>query len=119
MHEESLARTLLNKAAEICIQHGAISVAAVRVSCGSLSGVEPLQLQDAFERLRGQQDCCAAAGLVIEDPGLPARCEACGVRFQVVNFRFRCPCCGGAGVCVEDGDCLRILEVELEGVGGG
>jgi hydrogenase nickel incorporation protein HypA/HybF len=119
MHEESLARTLLNKAVEICVQHGGRLVVAVRVSCGLLSGVEPLQLREAFERLRGQYSGCAVAGLVIEDPGLPAMCEGCGTEFQVVDFQFRCPSCGGKDVCVVDGDCLRILDVQLELMEGG
>lgn len=114
MHEESLARSLLNKAVEICIQHGGTLVAAVRVSCGALSGVEPLQLRDAFERLRPEYSYCAVASLVIEDPGLPARCGDCGTEFQVQDFQFHCPSCGGGRVGVLDGDCLRILDVQLE-----
>lgn len=122
MHEESLARSLLQRTAELCHLHNALSVVSVRVSCGPLSGVEPAQLQDAFERLRSAWPVCEVAALILENPGMPAHCESCGHQFPVSNFRFLCPECSSGRVRLLDGDCLRILDVELEvqesGVGG-
>jgi len=122
MHEESLARSLLQRTAEICQQHKALFVVSVRVSCGPLSGVEPVQLQDAFERLRSVWPTCQVAALILENPGIPAFCESCGHQFPIINFRFLCPECNSGGVRLLDGDCLRILDVELEvptsGAGG-
>jgi len=114
MHEESLARSLLQRTAELCQLHKARSVVSVRVSCGPLSGVEPMQLQDAFERLRSAWPACRFAALILEDPGMPAQCEACGHRFPIIRFRFVCPACASGRVQLLDGDCLRILDVELD-----
>lgn len=122
MHEESLARSLLQRTAELCQLHKARSVVSVRVSCGPLSGVEPVQLQDAFERLRSAWPACQTAALILENPGMPAHCESCDHRFPVINFRFLCPECNSGRVRLLDGDCLRILDVELDvpesGAGG-
>jgi hydrogenase nickel incorporation protein HypA/HybF len=114
MHEESLARSLLQRTAELCQLHKARTVVSVRVSCGPLSGVEPAQLQDAFERLRSGWTACQFAALILENPGMPAHCESCGHRFPVINFRFLCPECRSGRVRLLDGDCLRILDVELD-----
>ena len=114
MHEESLARSLLQRSAEICRLHSARSVVSIRLSCGPLSGVEPTQLLDAFTRLKSALPACRAAALVLEDPGLPALCNACGLEFPVINFCFLCPHCSAGNVQLLDGDCLRILDLELE-----
>ncbi|MEY3457252.1 MAG: hypothetical protein RL215_409 [Planctomycetota bacterium] len=114
MHEESLARTLIAQTTDLCHRHGAIRVLVIRVSCGALSGVEPLLLQDAFERLRGSTGMLAAAELVLEDPGLPARCCECGQEFQVADFRFVCGACGSTEIQITDGDSLKVLDVQLE-----
>ncbi|MFM7055722.1 MAG: hydrogenase maturation nickel metallochaperone HypA [Planctomycetota bacterium] len=114
MHEESLARSLLQRTTELCQLHHARNVVSVRVSCGPLSGVEPTQLHDAFTRLKATLPACHSATLILEDPGMPARCEACRHSFDVIHFRFLCPQCSSGNIRLLDGDCLRILDVELE-----
>jgi hydrogenase nickel incorporation protein HypA/HybF len=114
MHEESLARSLLQRSAEISQLHNARSVVSIRISCGPLSGVEPTQLLDAFNRLKSATPACHAAALILEDPGLPAACENCGHKFPVIDFCFLCPHCSADNVRLLDGDCVRILDLELE-----
>ncbi|MEY3174577.1 MAG: hypothetical protein RLZZ436_2491 [Planctomycetota bacterium] len=114
MHEESLARSLLKQTCELCSHHNARSVVGVRVSCGPLSGVEPTQLLDAFERLKSTLPACQSATLIIDNPGLPAECRSCSHKFPVVDFRFHCPNCSSENIQLLDGDCLRILDVQLE-----
>jgi hydrogenase nickel incorporation protein HypA/HybF len=114
MHEESLARSLLQQTLDICRHHNAHSVVSVRVSCGPLSGVEPMQLHEAFDRLKTTTPASHAATLLIENPGLPAHCENCNHQFFVVEFRFICPHCSSGLIRLLDGDCLRILDVQLQ-----
>ncbi|MFM7038602.1 MAG: hydrogenase maturation nickel metallochaperone HypA [Planctomycetaceae bacterium] len=114
MHEESLARSLLQQTLSLCHRHNAQRVVAVRVSCGPLSGVEPSQLHEAFDRLKTTSPLSQSAALLIENPGLPARCENCKHQFSLVEFRFICPRCSSPIIQLLDGDCLRILDVELQ-----
>jgi hydrogenase nickel incorporation protein HypA/HybF len=114
MHEESLARSLLQQTLDICRHHHAHSVVSVRVSCGPLSGVEPVQLHEAFDRLKTTTPAAHAATLLIENPGLPAHCENCNHQFLVDKFRFICPTCSSGLIRLLDGDCLRILDVQLQ-----
>jgi hydrogenase nickel incorporation protein HypA/HybF len=113
MHEESLARSLLLQTLHICRINNALCVVSVRVSCGPLSGVEPAQLHEAFDRLKITNPASQSAVLLIENPGLPALCENCNHQFSVIDFRFICPQCCSALIRLLDGDCLRTLEVEL------
>jgi len=114
MHEESLTRALLSQVVAVADANQASSVKKIEVSCGRLSGVEPLLLQEAFERIRSEHDSCRDAVLVIQDPGLPAQCRDCRETFQIQDFRFRCPFCSSSNLQILDGDCLKLLNVYLQ-----
>ena len=52
MHEESLVRSLLHQVEDLAQQHHATEVEDIEVEIGPLSGVEPLLVREAFERLK-------------------------------------------------------------------
>ena len=114
MHEESLTRALLSQVVDLARVHYAVAVRQIEVSCGPLSGVDPVLLQSAFKRIQREYSGCEQAELTIVDPGLPAQCRQCQNTFQVVNFRFLCPLCGSGQVQVLDGDCLKLLNLQLQ-----
>ena len=114
MHEESLTRALLSQVVDLARVHYAVAVRQIEVSCGPLSGVDPVLLQSAFQRIQTEYSGCEQAELTIVDPGLPAQCRQCQNVFQVVNFRFLCPLCGSGQVQVLDGDCLKLLNLQLQ-----
>jgi hydrogenase nickel incorporation protein HypA/HybF len=114
MHEESLTRALLSQVVDLARVHYAVAVRQIEVSCGPLSGVDPVLLQSAFQRIQTEYSGCEQAELTIVDPGLPAQCRQCQNTFQVVNFRFLCPLCGSGQVQVLDGDCLKLLNLQLQ-----
>ncbi len=114
MHEESLTRALLSQVVDLARVHYAVAVRQIEVSCGPLSGVDPVLLQSAFQRIQREYSGCEQAELTIVDPGLPAQCRQCQNTFQVVNFRFLCPLCGSGQVQVLDGDCLKLLNLQLQ-----
>jgi len=92
-------------------QHGAEQVTEVRVELGPLSGIETLLLVGAFERLVSETTA-ANANLVIDEVALCAECEACRCEFEVIDFVFRCPTCGG-NVRVICGDQCQLVSVSL------
>lgn len=113
MHEESLTRALLSQVLAVAEANQATRVQEIEVSCGGLSGVEPLLLQEAFQRVQIEYECCRDAVLSIRDPGLPAQCRDCSATFQIQDFRFRCPACASGHLQILDGDCLKLLNVSL------
>ena len=112
MHEQSLVRALLKQVEAVRLQHDGRTVSEVRVEMGPLSGVEPLLLATAFEQLVPQSPAAGAA-LVIDEVALWAECTSCSREFEVRDFVFRCPTCGGS-VKVTRGDEFQLVSVSLK-----
>ena len=113
MHEHSLVRALLEQVDRLSADHGGNSVREVRVQLGPLSGVEPLLVSSAFERLK-QGTSAADAQLVIDNVLLAAVCCACGQESEIDDYCFRCCHCGHDEVRVVRGDgfCLESVTVD-------
>ena len=60
MHEESLIRSLLRQVDQLKQIHQGLEVEEIEVEVGPLSGVEPLLLKDAFERLKSESSSSKA-----------------------------------------------------------
>lgn len=112
MHEQSLVRALLKQVEAVRLEHDGRTVSEVRVEMGPLSGVEPLLLAAAFEQLVSQS-AAAGATLVIDEVPLLAECASCSREFEVQDFVFRCPACGGS-VRVTRGDEFQLVSVSLQ-----
>lgn len=112
MHEKSLVHVLLKQVDAIRRQHQAERVTAVRVEVGPLSGVEPLLLASAFEELV-PESTSSGANLVIDEVALLGQCKSCGCEFEVLDFVFRCPTCGG-NVRVTRGDEFQLVSVAVQ-----
>lgn len=113
MHEWSLCHKILNQAAEIARQQGAVEVIEIRIQCGPLSGIEPLLLEHAFGKLVIEQGL-APIRLVIEETPLVARCQECGHESEIRHFDFRCQACQGRQVKIVQGDELQIVSITVE-----
>ena len=112
MHEQSLVNALLRQVEQVRRQHGGGRVTEVRVELGPLAGVEPLLLVSAFEQL-APGTSAAEATLVIDEVALTAECTSCLCEFEVKDFDFRCPGCGG-NVRVIRGDAFQLVSVSLQ-----
>ncbi len=112
MHETSLVLSLLRQAATILQSHRGAAVEQIRVEIGPLSGVEPLLVASAFDRLVEDSDC-RGANLVIEEVSLDARCESCSREFVIERFRFVCPNCSSRSVRVVRGEEFRLLDLVI------
>lgn len=113
MHERSFARRLLQQAAQICREQGAIHCLEVRVQIGPLSGIEASLLQSAFDQLAGEFGANAPQ-LVIDRATLMVRCRECGTVSELPDFDFRCRACNGRAVQVIQGDQLQLVSVTVE-----
>lgn len=123
MHEYSLVRALLSQVNAAVVSSEAppvlsrLPVHGVTVSCGSLSGVEPLLVQQAFDALKQDASNTACdfsrSQLKIEEERLTAECTACDKAFEVQDFMFQCPTCASSSIRVTGGEEFRLLQVEI------
>lgn len=113
MHEESLIRSLLHQVAELSQQHHATAVEEIEVEVGPLSGVEPLLLQDAFQRLRDEFSWPKVELSVLE-VGLDVLCGSCQCESQLRDFHFVCRECGSTSLQILRGDAFRLLNVRMQ-----
>ena len=121
MHEISLVQSLLRQVREIAATHEAGRVLEIRVETGPLSGVEPVLLREAYQRLQSASLTdeprpaldLSDTLLSIEEVPLSASCNHCSVEFQIAHFEFICPACGAASLRIIRGDTFRLLAVTL------
>lgn len=113
MHEMSLMQSLLRQVAQICEEHHALFAKTIHVELGPLSGVEPLLLSTAFERL-APDTIAEKAELIIDNVPLSAICRECGASFELPDFDFLCPLCAATSIEITQGDSCRLLSVTIE-----
>jgi hydrogenase nickel incorporation protein HypA/HybF len=106
-------RSLLQQVERVAHEHGSKSVIQIEVAVGPLSGVEPLLVRHAFDRL-ADGSTCAGAELLIQEVRLLACCRSCRAEFAMENFQFQCPDCGSRSIRITQGDKFRLLNVSLE-----
>jgi hydrogenase nickel incorporation protein HypA/HybF len=113
MHEFSIAKALITEIRGVVAQQGGGSVTAVEMEVGPLSGIETSQLAEAFRVLTADGEF-AQAILHIDEAPLIARCLVCQRKFEVTDYRFRCPECADSDVLIERGDGVIIQTVTIE-----
>lgn len=113
MHESSLVTTLLRQVDDIAAEHQATQVTEVRIEVGQLSGVEPILISEAFERLK-LGTMSREATLIIDDIGLMCRCESCQENYTTAELTFVCPRCGSSQVTVTRGDGVELVDVAMQ-----
>jgi hydrogenase nickel incorporation protein HypA/HybF len=114
MHEESLMRSLLRQVHDLAQQHHAVGIEEIEVEAGPLSGIEPLLLQSAFERLKESTTLCRTATLSIQEVSLDVQCLRCHAQSVLQDFRFVCTACGSTSLKILRGDSLRLLNVRMQ-----
>lgn len=113
MHELSIARALVELAAEHARRAGAARVTRLRSRIGALRMIDPALLRDAFEAAR-VGTACASAELVVEPVPLRAQCPRCRRAFAVENWRWNCPDCQAEGAPLDGGDELELASIDVD-----
>lgn len=114
MHETAIVQGLMGIIEEQAARHGVARVSRVNVKVGRLRAVEPQQLAACFE-VFAEGTVADGALLAIESVPVRGRCRGCGEEFEVVEYRFQCPACGGSDVEVIQGQELYIESLEATG----
>jgi hydrogenase nickel incorporation protein HypA/HybF len=113
MHELSIAMSLIEVATEEAERLGNVSVEALRVRLGPLSGVVRDALLFSYE-LAVEDTPIAGARLEIEDVPVIVFCQNCQVERYLLNIQhFRCPVCDEPTPNVLHGRELELAALEV------
>jgi hydrogenase nickel incorporation protein HypA/HybF len=112
MHELAICQALLDEVERVARKQKAERVAAVRVRCGALAGVEPELLHRAYEVARAGT-LAADAALTIEESPVRVFCPRCGSETAARVQRLVCAACGEWRTEVVAGDELTLMSIEL------
>ena len=113
MHEMSIVQNLVEIIQEEMAAHHAKTLRSVRLQVGEMSAVVPDALSFCFEVITGGTGL-EGARLLIDMVPLEGACSACGERFRIQDFSFRCPKCGSSAVETVSGRELSIVEIEVD-----
>lgn len=112
MHELAICQALLDEVERVARKQNAERIAAVRVRCGALAGVEPELLHRAYEVARAGT-LAADAELTIEESPVRVYCPRCGSETAARVQRLVCGACGEWRTEVVAGDELTLMSIEL------
>jgi hydrogenase nickel incorporation protein HypA/HybF len=112
MHELAICQALLAEVEHVARERGAEGVAAVRIRCGALAGVEPELLARAYEVARAGT-LAEGASLTIEHAPVRVHCPRCGCDSSAEAQRLVCASCGEWRTELLAGDELMLMSIDL------
>lgn len=113
MHELSIAQEILEIVQQYVPADRAAATRAIRVRVGQMSGVVPESLRFSFEAIVSETPW-QNARLDIERVPTTARCNGCGVQFEIEDIAFFCPSCHGTDIRLVSGTDLHVAEIEMD-----
>ena len=112
MHEMSIAQSLMEIVQEEMHRHQAQVLRSVTVHIGQLSAI-PEALTFCFQVMTTGTEF-EGAKLITKVIPLEGRCGKCGQGFEIKDYAFVCPHCGGTDITTEAGQDLSIVEMEVD-----
>ena len=113
VHELSIAMSIVEMAHEEATRRGGVTIEAVHLRIGSLSGVVKDALRASFG-IASEDTLAAGAHLVIEDVPVTVRCPACDATRPIRSLQeFCCAECGTPTADVVGGRELLVTALEL------
>lgn len=108
----SLCNSLVELVRDQQQQRGFERVLKVFVEVGVLGHVDPHALEFAFDVVSSGSPAEGAELVIVEIAGA-AWCMNCSKTVRLLKRGDSCPGCGGFGMIVEQGDELRLKELEV------
>ena len=112
MHEIALCNSMIDIIRDQQRQRGFDRVRRVIVEVGALGHVDPHALEFAFD-VEAKDSPAEGAMLDIVEIAGRAWCMDCSKAVTVERRGDACPGCGGYGMIVEQGEELRLKELEV------
>ena len=113
MHEMSIAQSLIDVVKEEMLKNNAKTLRSVRVNIGQMTAIVPDSLSFCFEVIIGGTEL-EGARLIMDLIPLVGYCDECRDEFEIKDYAFVCPKCGGTKIRTIAGQDLSIVEIEVD-----
>jgi hydrogenase nickel incorporation protein HypA/HybF len=113
MHEMSIAQSMIDIVQDEMRRHNAKILRSIHVNIGRFSSIVPEALSFCFEIITKDTDM-AGARLFIDIIPLMGRCVSCNKEFEITDYSFLCPFCGGMKVDTISGQELSVVNIEVD-----
>ncbi|MFO7784188.1 MAG: hydrogenase maturation nickel metallochaperone HypA [Desulfatiglandales bacterium] len=113
MHEMSIARSLVELLQEEMEKAGARTLRSVRLEIGRLSAIVPEALSFGFQVVTTGTEL-EGAELIMDIIPLRCTCRECGGGFEMEDYNFCCPLCGGVEIDTLSGRELSVKEITVD-----
>lgn len=113
MHELTLCNNILQIIEEHAAREKFSRVKRVCLDIGILAAIEPEAMHFGFG-VASSGTIAEGARLEISTVAAQGWCPACKARVSINHIEGGCPQCGGEQLRIENGDEMRIRELEVE-----
>lgn len=113
MHEMSIAQGMIDIVEDEMRRHNAKVLRSIHVNVGRFSSIVPDALSFCFEIMTKDTDL-EGARLFIDSIPLMGRCSSCNSEFEIKDYIFLCPVCGGLKIDTVSGQDLTVVEIEVD-----
>lgn len=113
MHEMSIAQSLIEIIRQEMAQHNALKLKTARLQIGQMSAIVPDALSFCFAVITEGTEM-EGADLIMESVPLRGKCHHCDLEFNIEDYAFLCPSCGGQEIGMMSGQELALIEIEVE-----
>ena len=114
MHELSLIHNVVDSLYEVFEKQPVRKVRSVTLSVGTVSGVVPHYLTDAWKWFVKDDELFKESELKIEFIHAYTTCLDCGEVYDTIQYAKVCPKCHSEHTVLKQGNELLIKEVEVE-----
>lgn len=114
MHELSLIQSVVDSLYETFEKQPVRKVHSVTLSVGTVSGVVPHYLTDAWKWFVKEDDLFRDSELKMEFIKAVTTCLDCGEEYDTIQYAKVCPHCHSEHTVLKQGNELLIKEVEVE-----
>jgi hydrogenase nickel incorporation protein HypA/HybF len=94
-------------------RHNAKTLRSVRLNVGQMSAIVPEALTFCFEVITKGTEM-EGARLKMDIIPLMGYCQSCAKEFEIIDYAFSCPTCGGSEIETLGGQDLSIVEMEVD-----
>ncbi len=114
MHELSIISNVVDTLHEFFKDNPVEKVYSVTLSVGTVSGIVPRYLTDAWAWFTKEEELFKGSVLKIEPIPAITTCLDCGEEYDTIKFAKICPHCHSENTVLKQGNELSIKEVEAE-----
>lgn len=111
MHELGILYNMAKTVTEIAEENNIENVAEIYLEIGSLKGIIPQFLDDAFPYVAEQFPCIEKAKLKYRFIPAKGLCDDCNAIYDLVANEGRCPRCHSRNKKVLSGDDITIVQI--------